>query len=82
VTATVAPHSAQMHRVPAALLRARTRIALERWPAVLVRLLRAALPGDAWNNPTVWALWQPLLPHVLAAVTEDRPLDDVAREVS
>jgi tetratricopeptide (TPR) repeat protein len=80
--AAVARHSAQVHRVPAALLRARTRTAPETWPAVLVRLLRAALPGDVWNNPTVWALWQPLLPHVLGAVTEDRPLDDVAREVS
>jgi len=80
--ATVAAHTVQLHRVPAALLRARTRTDPLRWAAVVIRLLRAALPGDVRDNPVVWPEWQTLLPHVLAAVGDDRPLPDVADEVS
>jgi tetratricopeptide (TPR) repeat protein len=34
------------------------------------------------NNPAVWPQWQPLLPHVLAAVDPSRPVGDAADEVS
>ena len=67
--ATVTPHGAQLHRVPAALLRARSRDAVESWPAVILRLLSAAVPGKVWNTPAVRPQRQPLLPHVLAALT-------------
>ena len=87
--AAVAPHSMVMHRIPAALLRARCRETWEHgglpaggWPAVVVRLLRAALPSEVWNNPAVWPHWQQLLPHVLAATDPDRPLADVSDDVA
>ena len=80
--ATVAPHSVQLHRVPAALLRARSQNASEAWPAVLVRLLRAALADDGSFYPGAWPQWQQLLPHVLTAVEPSRSLDTVADELS
>jgi hypothetical protein len=83
--ATVSAHGVQMHRVPSALLRARTtkhNPGQPCWAAAVVRLLRAALPEDVWNNPPTWPLWQQLLPHVLAAVDPDRPLEDVPDELS
>ena len=72
--ATVAPHSVRLHRVPAALLRARTRDPAggEEWAAVVVRLLRAVLPWDVWNNPAAWPRWQELLEHVMAATDPAR----------
>ena len=80
--AHVTPTSITLHRVPAALLRARTGDGSEpSWPAVVVRLLYRALPDDVWNNPVVWPRWQQLLPHVLAAVEPDRPLDEVPDEL-
>ena len=87
--ATVAPHSLTLHRIPAALLRTRSHETREYggraatgWPAVVVRLLRAALPGEVWNNPAVWPHWQQLLPHVLAVTEPDRPLADVPDDVA
>jgi tetratricopeptide (TPR) repeat protein len=80
--AVAAPHALHLHRVPAALLRARTQVDPKDWAAVVVRLLRAALPGDVWNNPEVWPPWQSMMPHVLAAVVADRSLDDLVSEVS
>ena len=68
--ATLSPHALQLHRVPAALLRARTREATQNgdtWASVVVRLLVAAVPGDPLNAPALWPAWQALLPHVLAA---------------
>jgi hypothetical protein len=82
--ATLTPHSIQLHRVPAALLRARTGgvdSARPSWPGRVLRLLASALRGEVWDNPPVWPLWQQLLPHVLAAVHPERPLDDVAYEL-
>jgi hypothetical protein len=74
-----------MHRVPAALLRARTNRQSSsdstRWAAVVVRLLCSALPDEVWNSPQAWPQWQRFLPHVLAAVEHGRPLDDVPQEV-
>ena len=82
--ARVCADSVLLHRVPAALLRARIRDehapAGEGWAAMVVRLLRGRVPGDPWNNPAVWPAWQRLLPHVLAAVDPDRRLDTVADE--
>ena len=83
--ATVAAHSIELHRVPAALLRARSRSGGPDgggWAAAVVRLLRGALPGDAWNNPPTWPTWQQLLPHVLAAVDSERPVDAHSAELS
>ena len=76
--AAVTPHTIQMHRVPAALLRARTSHGADgrSWAVVVVRLLHSALPNP-WNDPAVWPWWQQLLPHVLAAVDSDRPLDEI-----
>jgi tetratricopeptide repeat protein len=85
-----------LHRVPAALLRDRCitnalgdsadgdRIdtAQTVWAHVAVRLLYSAMPDDPWNNPPVWPQWRPLIPHILSALDPDRPLDDVAREVT
>jgi hypothetical protein len=83
--ATTTPHALQVHRVPAALLRADRRkdvLPSGEWAATAVRLLRAALPGDVWDNPAVWPVWQELLPHVLAATDPARALDDVPDELS
>jgi hypothetical protein len=81
--ATVAPHSMQLHRVPAALLRARTRTDPEAWGALVIRLLSVAVPGEVWSNPAGWPQWQILLPHVLAAVAPDRHIDEaVAGDVA
>jgi hypothetical protein len=83
--AATTPHALQMHRVPAAILRARTRHThppAGGWAAAAVRLLHTALPGDVWNNPAVWPIWQELLPHVLTATAPDRALDDVPDELS
>jgi tetratricopeptide (TPR) repeat protein len=85
--AVVSPHGVIVHRVPAALRRTATHpsgrggLAAD-WPAVVVRLLQAALPEDVWNNPTVWPQWRRLLPLVLAATDSERPLADVPDEVS
>ena len=78
--ATIGADTVLLHRVPMALLRGRPDS--RRWPSLLVRTLRAALPGNVWNNPPVWPVWQRLLPHVLAAVEDGRPVDDVAEQVS
>jgi hypothetical protein len=82
--ATVRPHSVHLHRVPGALLRARTGTggpADGGWPAAVVHLLHAALPLDVWNNPANWPPWKLLLPHVLAATDTDRSLDRVAHQI-
>jgi hypothetical protein len=83
--ATVTPHSLTLHRVPAALLRARTRRESPipgGWAAAVVRLLHVVAPVDVWNNPAVWPMWQQLLPHVLASTDPVRPLDQVPDQVS
>ena len=74
-----------LHQVPASLLQTRSRAAEPRaggWPGVVVRLLRAALPADVWDNPARWETWQQLLPHVRAATAVERDCptahDDVA----
>ena len=78
--ATVSPHGVQLHRIPAALLRARSQATdgtpVDGWAATVVRLLEKAAPGgdlrmDLAGRPA----WKRLLPHVLAAAGHDDALD-------
>jgi hypothetical protein len=67
----------QLHRVPAGLLRDRTRppdteADEPNWPALAVQALRRTVPEDPWNNPAVWPDWADLLPHVLAVTSRSR----------
>jgi len=79
--ARISATSIELHRVPAALLRARTADdPTWRWARTAVRVLHAAMPVSAWNNPPVWPLWRPLLPHILAAVDPARRIDDDGAE--
>jgi tetratricopeptide (TPR) repeat protein len=78
--ATVSPHGIQLHRIPAALLRARSQAsevtAAAQWAATVVRLLEKAAPsGDLRNDPSGLPLWRRLVPHVLAAAGRDEALD-------
>ena len=79
--ATVSPHGIQLHRVPAALLRARTQgsevTAADGWAATVVRLLDNTAPGNVRIDPSGWPIWRQLLPHVLAAAGHDAALDAV-----
>jgi tetratricopeptide (TPR) repeat protein len=79
------PDSVQLHRVPAAVLRARTHHdvpAGSGWATTTVRLLRNAVPDNPWNNPPAWPSWRQLLPHVLAVTASDKELDPVASDVA
>jgi hypothetical protein len=78
--ATVSAHGIQLHRVPAALLRARSQGpegAASGWAAAVVRLLEKAAPGNLRTDPSGWPPWKRLLPHVLAAAGRDDALDAV-----
>jgi tetratricopeptide (TPR) repeat protein len=72
-----------LHRIPAALLRARSPVPAppRGWAATAAAVLAAVVPADPWNSPATWPDWQQLLPHVLATVTmadsETSALDDV-----
>ncbi|MEU4441719.1 FxSxx-COOH system tetratricopeptide repeat protein [Actinosynnema sp. NPDC050801] len=70
--ARVSPDSLHLHRVPAALLRARSE---QSWADVALRVVFAAAPGDPWNNPAQWPVWRQLLPHVLTAADLGRDVD-------
>ncbi|MDQ2883740.1 MAG: hypothetical protein M3Y48_21930 [Actinomycetota bacterium] len=73
--------SRQLHRLVQAILRARS--AAEPDLAVTaVRLLRAAVPPDPWNNPGTWPEWRRLLPHALTATEADSALDGVGDDVA
>ena len=74
----------RLPRQPAAMLVARTadaRVGSGGWANVAVRLLRAAVPGDA-ADPTARAGWRPLLPLVLAATDPARHLDGSAADAA
>jgi tetratricopeptide (TPR) repeat protein len=79
--ATVSPHGIQLHRIPAALLRARSQAlevtAAAGWAATVVRLLDQTAPGNVRIDPGGWPVWRRLLPHVLAAAGHDNALDAV-----
>jgi tetratricopeptide (TPR) repeat protein len=77
--ATVSPHSIQLHRIPAALLRARSHGPAT---ATIVRLLDQTAPGDVRIDPGGWPLWRRLLPHVLAAAGHEAALDAVPAEAT
>ncbi|WP_410635715.1 FxSxx-COOH system tetratricopeptide repeat protein [Amycolatopsis sp. cmx-4-83] len=87
--AEVTTTTIQLHRVPAALLRARTHddIVIEgdrdsTWPVSAVRLLNAGLPDDPWSNPPSWPRWRELLPHLLVVCDPDRAWQPAADEVA
>ena len=64
-----------LHRVPAALLRARTadhRSGGSDWSAAVIGLLFSALPDNVLDNPGTLPRWQQLAPHVLVATSADR----------
>jgi tetratricopeptide (TPR) repeat protein len=84
--ATVSPHGIQLHRIPAALLRARSQAsevtAAAFWAATVVRLLDQAAPRDLRTDLSSWPPWRRLLPHVLAAAGRDAALDAVPAEAT
>ena len=84
--ATVSPHGIQLHRIPAALLRARSQgsdgTAAAGWAATVVRLLDQTAPGNVRIDPGGWPLWRRLLPHVLAAAGHDAALDAVPADAT
>jgi tetratricopeptide (TPR) repeat protein len=84
--ATVAPHGIQLHRIPAALLRARSHgsagTAGAGWAATVVRLLEETAPDNVRSDPGGWPLWRRLLPHVMAAAGHDAALDAVPAEAT
>ena len=77
--ATVSPHGIQLHRVPAALLRAgddgSTAWTAGDWAAAVVRLLDQAAPGNVRVDSGGWGIWRQLLPHVLVAANHDAALN-------
>jgi tetratricopeptide (TPR) repeat protein len=84
--ATVSPHGIQLHRIPAALLRARSRgpdgAAAAGWAATVVRLLDQTASGNVRNDRSGWPLWSRLLPHVLAAAGRDDALAAVPADAT
>ena len=84
--ATVSAHGLQLHRIPAALLRARSQAsevtADVGWASIVVRLLDQAAPGNVRTDLGGWPTWRRLLPHVLAAAGRDVALDAVPAEAT
>jgi hypothetical protein len=78
-TANVSPHGIQLHRIPAALLRARRQRPVtadqmagdlaEQWRHAAASLIEAAIPGDT-GVPQTWPVCAALLPHAQAALAE------------
>jgi tetratricopeptide (TPR) repeat protein len=84
---TVSPHGIQLHRIPAALLRARCGrgsdgAASAHWVASVVALLDRTAPGNERADSGGWPLWRQLLPHVLAAASHDAALDAVPSDAT
>lgn len=71
----------QLHRLLAAILRTQAHPPQE-LPSLAVRLLRAAVPDDPWDNPPAWPAWRQLLPHVLAVTDPCRTIDTVKEDVA
>jgi hypothetical protein len=82
--ARVETDSLQLHRLVQAILRARStaEAAKPDLAVTAVRLLRAAVSPDPWNNPGTWPQWRRLLPHALTATDAGRALDDVGADVA
>ncbi|MBA2324928.1 MAG: tetratricopeptide repeat protein [Pseudonocardiales bacterium] len=79
--ARLTPNTIELHRVPAALLHARSadhHSELDGWAGIVVRLMWAVvLPDDPTDNPPAWQNWRWLLPHVLAVTDPSRASDAV-----
>ena len=76
--------SVQLHRLVQAILRSRSagEAAESDMAVAAVRLLRAAVPLDPWNNLGTWPQWRRLLPHVLTATDASRALDHTGDDVA
>jgi len=70
-----------LHRLLAAILRAQPHQQLD-LPTLAVRLLRAAVPEDPWDNPPAWPVWRQLLPHVMVATDPHRNLTGAEQDVA
>ncbi|MGH3773625.1 MAG: FxSxx-COOH system tetratricopeptide repeat protein [Pseudonocardiaceae bacterium] len=66
----------ELHRLLAAILRTQPQQQPD-LPTLAVRLLRATVPDDPWDNPPAWPVWRQLLPHVLAATDSHRTFTGV-----
>ncbi len=74
-----------LHRLLAAILRSQPPQQpdpAQDLPTCTIRLLRAAVPDDPWDNPAAWPSWRQLLPHVLVATDHGRPLDGTEQDVA
>jgi len=71
----------QLHRLLAAILRTQPHQQQD-LSRLAVRLLRAALPDDPWDNPPAWPAWRQLLPHVLVATDSRRNINGVEEDVA
>ncbi|MGH4010613.1 MAG: FxSxx-COOH system tetratricopeptide repeat protein, partial [Pseudonocardiaceae bacterium] len=78
--AHVGPATLALHRLLAAILR--TQSQPQDLPTLVVRLLRATVPADPWENPPTWPTWRQLLPHILVATDPHRTLDTVEQDVA
>jgi tetratricopeptide (TPR) repeat protein len=79
--ARVEPATLEVHRLLAAILRTQPH-QQPRLPILVVRLLRAAVPEEPWQNPAAWPAWRQLLPHVLTTTSPHRTLTGVERDVA
>jgi tetratricopeptide (TPR) repeat protein len=83
--ATLSAPCIQLHRIPAALLRARTGesdVTAAGWAGTVVKLLDRAAPRKVRSDPGGWPVWRQLLPHVLAAAGRDAALETVPTEAT
>ncbi|MGH3869734.1 MAG: FxSxx-COOH system tetratricopeptide repeat protein [Pseudonocardiaceae bacterium] len=79
--ARVEPTALALHRLFAAILRTQPHPQPD-LPTLVVRLLRAAVPADPWDNPQTWPTWRQLLPHVLVATAFHRTFDTAEQDVA
>ncbi len=79
--ARVEPATLTLHRLLAAILRTQPHSSPDLSP-LAIRLLRAAVPDDPWNNPPAWPTWRQLLPHVLIATDPHRTLTAAEQDVA
>ncbi|MGH3902189.1 MAG: tetratricopeptide repeat protein, partial [Pseudonocardiaceae bacterium] len=75
--ARVEPATLHLHQLLAAVLRTQPHQQQD-LHILMLRLLRAAVPADPWDNPPAW---RQLLPHVLVAASPHRTLDTVEQEM-
>ncbi len=70
-----------LHRLLATILRTQPHQQPD-LPTLTVRLLRAAVPDNPWDNPPTWPAWRQLLPHVLAATDPHRSLETAEEDMA